>query len=176
MLFASKIIHMPKPTNKTALLQQSQANYQRLIDLLATYSDESLVHNTFKGAALYQNVRDVLAHLHHWHLLFLGWYEEGMQGNKPAMPAKGYTWRTVPALNKVIWEQYLSTDLATIRPLFHTSYQQVQACMTQHSNEELFTKKYYAWTGSTSLGAYLISCTVSHHAWAYKKIKKTLPH
>lgn len=167
---------MPKPTSKTALLEQSQTNYQHLNDLLATYSQESLAHNTFEGAALYQNVRDVLAHLHHWHLLFLGWYKKGMQGIKPAMPAEGYTWRTVPDLNKTIWEQYLSIDLVTVQGLFHDSHQQVQQCILQHSNEELFTKKRYPWTGSTSLGAYLISSTVSHYAWAYKKIKKTLPH
>lgn len=167
---------MPKPTNKTKLLEQSQTNYQRLNDLLGTYSEKSLIQNTFEGAALYQNVRDVLAHLHHWHLLFLGWYEKGMQGIKPTMPAEGYTWRTVPELNKAIWEQYLTADLATVRHWLDVSYQQVQQCILQHSNEELFTKKHYPWTGSTSLGAYLISNTSSHYAWAYKKIKKTLPH
>lgn len=167
---------MPRPKNKTDLLQQSQANYQRILDILATYSDESLINNTFTDAKLYKNVRDVLAHLHHWHLLFLGWYEKGMNGEKPAMPAEGYTWRTLPDLNKVIWEQYLNRDLATVRPLFENSHQQVQACIERHSDEELFTKKLYPWTGSTSLGAYLVSCTVSHYDWAYKKIKKTLPH
>lgn len=169
-------LHMPKPTNKTELLTQSQGNYQRILDILATYSDESLLYNTFNDTKLFRNVRDVLAHLHHWHLMFLGWYEKGMNGEKPAMPAEGYTWRTLPDLNKAIWEQYLETDLATVRALFEDSHQQVQACIESHSDEELFTKKLYGWTGSTSLGAYLISNTASHYAWAYKKIKKTLPH
>ncbi|MEL6140134.1 MAG: ClbS/DfsB family four-helix bundle protein, partial [Bacteroidota bacterium] len=30
----------------------------------------------------------------------------------------------------------------------------------------------YAWTGTTSLGAYLISSTSSHYDWAYKLIKR----
>ena len=35
-------------------------------------------------------------------------------------------------------------------------------------------KKKYKWTGSTSLGAYLVSATSSHYDWAYKLIKKCL--
>lgn len=167
---------MPQPTSKTALLEQSQHHYQQLQELLTTYSKESLENNTFIKATLYQNVRDVLAHLHHWHLLFLGWYQVGMQGKKPAMPAEGYTWRTVPALNVVIWEQYREQPLEEVQDLLQASHQQIMACIEWHSNQELLEKKYYPWTGSTSLGAYLTSSTISHYKWAYKKIKKTLPH
>jgi hypothetical protein len=42
----------------------------------------------------------------------------------------------------------------------------------QHSDQELFEKKKYAWTGTTSLGAYLISATSSHYDWATKLIKR----
>lgn len=167
---------MPKPTNKTELLTQSQDHYQQLQELLSTYSKESLENHTFTNAALYQNVRDVLAHLHHWHLLFLGWYEVGMQGQQPDMPAEGYTWRTLPALNVQIWEQYKEVELKQVQGLLEASHQQVLACIELHSNQELMEKKYYSWTGSTSLGAYLISSTISHYKWAYQKIKRTLPH
>ncbi|HOP45228.1 MAG TPA: ClbS/DfsB family four-helix bundle protein, partial [Flavobacteriales bacterium] len=40
--------------------------------------------------------------------------------------------------------------------------------------EELFEKKRYRWTGSTSLGAYLVSATSSHYDWALKLIQKVL--
>lgn len=167
---------MPKPKNKKELLEQSQDSFEQLQGLLATYSTSSLENKLFTNAALYKNVRDVLAHMHHWHLLFLGWYEIGMQGQKPQMPAEGYTWRTVPALNEVIWKQYNNKELQKIQGLFETSHQEIMACIELHSNRELFEKKYYHWTGSTSLGAYITSATVSHYKWAHKKIKKTLPH
>ena len=41
-------------------------------------------------------------------------------------------------------------------------------------DDELFEKKRYKWTGSTSLGAYLVSATSSHYDWAFKLIKKCL--
>jgi hypothetical protein len=46
------------------------------------------------------------------------------------------------------------------------------ALIEAHGDEELFTKKRYAWTGSTSLGAYLVSATSSHYDWATKKLRK----
>ncbi|MEM7107806.1 MAG: ClbS/DfsB family four-helix bundle protein [Bacteroidota bacterium] len=42
----------------------------------------------------------------------------------------------------------------------------------EHSEEELFEKKRYKWTGTTSLAAYLISATSSHYDWALKLMKK----
>jgi hypothetical protein len=44
----------------------------------------------------------------------------------------------------------------------------------KHTDEELFEKKKYPWTGSTSLGAYFISATCSHYLWAYDLIRKWL--
>ena len=41
----------------------------------------------------------------------------------------------------------------------------------RYSNEELFTKKYFNWTGTTDLGSYFVSTTSSHYDWAIKKIK-----
>ena len=42
---------------------------------------------------------------------------------------------------------------------------------SEYSNEELFTKKYFNWTGTTDLGSYFVSTTSSHYDWAIKKIK-----
>jgi len=53
-----------------------------------------------------------------------------------------------------------------------SSFNELQDIIRKHSNEELFEKKRYKWTGTTSLGAYLVSATSSHYDWAYKLIKK----
>ena len=42
----------------------------------------------------------------------------------------------------------------------------------RHNDEELFVKKRYAWTGTTTLGSYFISATSSHYDWALKLITK----
>lgn len=162
---------MPRPKTKTELETLSQQNYQRLIDLINTFT-ETEQETEFPKGYLNRNIRDVLAHLHHWHLLLADWYKVGMKGQKPTMPAQGYTWKTTAGLNKKIQKQYSETDLPKVKILVDISHNILHKMMARHSNEELFQKKYYPWTGSTSLGAYLVSATSSHYDWAYKLIKK----
>jgi hypothetical protein len=162
---------MPRPKTKDELLELSQKNFSKLNELVDSYSLEEQ-NAEFPAGTMNRNIRDVLAHLHHWHLMMLEWYEIGMKGEKPEMPAKGYTWKTVPELNRKIWEKYRNVELKKVREDLNQSYQQLQKVIEQHSNEELFEKKRYKWTGTTSLGSYLISATSSHYDWAYKLIKK----
>lgn len=164
---------MPRPKTKEELLLASQTNFEKLNAFVNALS-ESERNTTFSEGSLNRNIRDVLAHLHHWHLLFLEWYRTGMAGKKPEMPAKGYTWKATPALNKFINQKYEEVPLEKVRQLLNNSFLDLQKIIEQHSNEELFEKKRYHWTGSTSLGAYLISATSSHYAWAHKLITKSL--
>lgn len=166
---------MARPTNKTDLLMLSNSNYLQLnefIDLLS----EKQKKQEFQQGMMNRNIRDVLAHLHHWHIMFLEWYKTGMKGLKPDMPAKGYTWKDTPLLNKAIWQKYQTTELSKVRSLLLKSFSEIQEIMEKHSNEELFEKKKYRWTGSTSLGAYLVSATSSHYDWALKLIRKAYSH
>lgn len=59
-----------------------------------------------------------------------------------------------------------------VKKLLDSSFIAIQNLIETHSDEELFEKKKYQWTGTTSLGAYLISATSSHYDWAYKLIRK----
>lgn len=76
-----------------------------------------------------------------------------------------------PDLNKKIREDYHDYSLGEIMLVLDESYKDVQKLIRRHSNNELL-KKYFKWTGSTSLGAYMVSATSSHYDWAYKLIKK----
>ncbi|WP_428236249.1 ClbS/DfsB family four-helix bundle protein [Gracilimonas sp.] len=162
---------MARPKTKKELKELSKQNFAKLNHLIDSYSAEEQ-NAEFPEGTMNRNIRDVLAHLHHWHLMMLDWYEVGMKGEKPEMPAKGHTWKTTPELNKEIWTKYRNVELNKIREDLSLSYLKLQEIITQHSNEELFEKKRFKWTGSTSLGAYLISATSSHYDWALKLIKK----
>jgi len=162
---------MPRPKSKDELLHLSQFNFEKLNDYVDSFP-KAEQHAEFPQGTMNRNIRDVLAHLHHWHLMMLDWYEVGMKGEKPDMPGKGYTWKTTPALNRWIWEKYSDTDLKKVRKILQDSYEQLQAVIQAHTNDELFEKKRYKWTGTTSLGSYLVSATSSHYDWAYKLIRK----
>ena len=162
---------MARPKSKSDLLELSNKNFQKLFDFIEEKSKEEQLKEFPKGT-MNRNIRDVLAHLHDWHLMMLEWHKVGMSGEKPEMPAKGYTWKTTPELNKWIWEKHQNIELKKAKSLLKKSFKNVQKIIEKHSNEELFEKKRYKWTGSTSVGAYLISATSSHYDWAFKLIKK----
>jgi hypothetical protein len=164
---------MPRPKTKKELLALSQANYKKLIEFVES-SGEIIGKIEFPKGYLNRNIKDVLAHLHHWHSLLLEWYETGMAGKKPDIPSLGYTWETLPDLNRAIQKKYENASFMEVRKLLDASYDSVQELIEKHSDEELFEKKKYKWTGSTSLGSYLISVTSSHYDWAYKLIGKAL--
>lgn len=162
---------MPRPDNKKDLLTLSQKNFKDLNDFVDSFAEEDQ-NKEFSEGTMNRNFRDVLAHLHHWHLMMIEWYTIGMKGDKPEMPAKGYTWKTTPELNRKIWETYRTKELKAVRTLLDQSFQDVQNITRNHTNEELFEKKKYKWTGSTSLGSYLVSASSSHYDWALKLMKK----
>ncbi|MFC3881080.1 ClbS/DfsB family four-helix bundle protein [Algoriphagus namhaensis] len=162
---------MPRPKTKVQLLAQSHENFQKLLDYINALSKEDQLTD-FHGETMNRNIRDVLAHLHHWHLMMLEWYQIGMSGQKPEMPAKGYTWKTTSDMNKWILEKYQKSNLNEVKNAFLKSHEEIRALIEKHSDEELFKKKRYHWTGSTSLAAYLISATSSHYDWGLKLIKK----
>lgn len=162
---------MPRPKSKSELLNLSNENFKKLNDFIDQKSKEDQLKEFPKGT-MNRNIRDVLAHLHHWHLMVLDWCKVGLSGGKPDMPAKGYTWKTTPDLNRWIFEKYQDVELEKAKSLLNKSFKEVQKIIEKHSDQELFEKKKYKWTGSTSVGAYLVSATSSHYDWAFKLIKK----
>jgi hypothetical protein len=82
---------------------------------------------------------------------------------KPAIPAEGYTWINYTGLNHEIYNKYKGTELKRAIIIFKKSHKDVMTLIEKHNDEELFTKKKYTWTGTTSLGAFLLSSTSSHY-------------
>lgn len=162
---------MARPKTKTELLDASKKQFDGLFKEIDTLGAEAK-RGTFPFEDRDRNIRDVLIHLHEWHNMMETWYEVGMSGQKPAIPKEGYTFKTLPALNLEIWKAYQDTDLESAEGLLKESHLRMMELIRAHTDEELFTKRYYPWTNTTSLGSYLISSTSSHYDWAIKKIKK----
>ena len=175
---------MPRARNKADLLKSAQNNYTILMDMISKMSENQL--NTpfdFSGDASKKeahwsrdkNVRDVLIHLYEWHQLMLKFIENnaGKTDSKTAisfLPSE-YSWKTYGAMNVMFWNRHQKTSLDSAKQMLADSHKKTMALAEKFSDEELFTKKYFPWTGTTDLGSYFVSTTASHYDWAIKKIK-----
>lgn len=160
---------MARPTTRDELLRASDDGLQAVWDRAAALPAGSRWEDPDDRDRC---VRDVVAHLREWQRMMLTWYDDGMAGRTPVMPAPGHTWRTLPVLNAQIWARYQDTTEQEVRDGLAETHARLRAIITSHTDDELFVKKCYPWTGSTSLGSYLVSATSSHYAWAETKLRR----
>lgn len=162
---------MPRPQNKQDLELLSEKNFSDLFELINSLSEKDQeVDFSFEDRD--KNIRDVLVHLYEWHKLLLHWIEKNTKGEQVPFLPEPYTWKTYGEMNIKFWEQHQKTPYKDAIIMLKESHNQVMKCIQIFSDEELFTKKYYSWTGTTSLWSYCVSATSSHYDWAIKKIKK----
>ncbi|MDR2222174.1 MAG: ClbS/DfsB family four-helix bundle protein [Flavobacteriaceae bacterium] len=162
---------MARPTTKEQLLELGNVNFDKLFFLIESMSDQQQ-QATFAFEDRDRNIRDVLIHLYEWHQLLLDWINANQKGVSKSFLPELYNWKTYPAMNIVFWEKHQTTPLREAIVLIKQSHVVVMRIIASFTTEELFTKKYYSWTGSTSLGSYCVSSTSSHYDWAIKKIKQ----
>lgn len=165
---------MARPQDKASLLEQAQVNYDKLQQLIAQFSPEQQA-GTFPFEDRDRNLRDVLIHLYEWHQLLLNWVTANRVAETvtPFLP-KPYNWKNYGEMNVGFWQQHQKTPLSDAKQMLAQSHQEVIQLITGFTDEELFTKKYFSWTGTTSLGSYCVSATASHYDWAMKKLKRYL--
>ncbi|NLO70903.1 MAG: ClbS/DfsB family four-helix bundle protein [Porphyromonadaceae bacterium] len=172
---------MARATTKADLITAGNGQFEKLCKLIDTMSDE-LQNATFSSEMASagkeahwsrdKNLRDVLVHLYEWHQLLLNWITANCRGNRKAFLPEPYNWKTYPAMNFQFWKKHQNTSLDNAKTLLKKSHQEVMALIESFSNDELFAKNKFDWTGTSTLGAYCVSATSSHYDWAMKKIKK----
>ncbi|GAE16462.1 ClbS/DfsB family four-helix bundle protein [Bacteroides pyogenes] len=171
---------MARATTKTDLIIAANGQFDRLCKIIEQMSDElqnaAFAHEMAAAGkethwSRDKNLRDVLVHLHEWHKLLLNWIESNRAGDaKPFLP-EPYNWKTYPAMNVEFWEKHQKTSLIDAKNMLMESHKKVMALIETFSNDELFAKNTFAWTGTSTLGAYCVSATSSHYDWAMKKLK-----
>lgn len=174
---------MPRPTTKTDLIETANGQYNKLCSLIDTMTEEEQ-HAVLDYGDGFQrkeahwkrdkNLRDVLVHLYEWHQLLLNWVESNQNGDpKPFLPAP-YNWKTYGQMNVGFWEKNQDTPYEDSKAMLQESHSKVIDMIETFSNDELFAKAHFSWTGNNTLGSYCVSTTSSHYEWAMKKIKQYL--
>ena len=171
---------MARPTTKKDLIEAANSNFEKLWKSIDSMTDNEL--NTefdFSGDLKKKeahwkrdkNLRDILIHLYEWHQLLLNWVQSNMTGNKKDFLPEPYNWRTYGEMNVEFWEKHQKTKLENAKEMLKESHRAVVEIIRPFSNDELFSKQIFDWTGTTTLGSYCVSATASHYDWATKKLK-----
>lgn len=171
---------MARATTKADLVTSANGQFEKMWKLIDTMSDERQNATFGKEMATAgkeahwsrdKNLRDILVHLYEWHLLLLNWIKDNISGeHKPFLP-EPYNWKTYPTMNVEFWKKHQSTPLTEAKAKLKESHKDVMALIETLSNEQLFARGVFDWTGTSTLGAYCVSATASHYDWAIKKIK-----
>ncbi len=161
---------MPRPTTKQGLLVAANREFDKLWKLVDSMPHEVQVAEfTFEGRD--RNIRDVLVHLYEWHQLLLKWTRSNISGQAANFIPEPYNWKTYMQMNMELWKQNQHIPLEEAKSMLRGSHAEVIKLIDNFTDEELFTKKFFPWTGTTNLGSYCISATSSHYDWAIKKLK-----
>lgn len=157
------------------LLARNDDEYRQLKELVERVREAGRIDEVFAGETRERSIRDVLAHLLAWHLLLEGWYEDGMIGGSPAIPADGYTWHELDALNLVLRDQWQDLRLGDVERRLDASHAGLQRLVATHTDEELFNGTTYPWTRGYRLGEFCLECGGNHYRWAREAILAGLP-
>jgi hypothetical protein len=119
---------VPRPTTRTDLLSAGAEEFDRLQTMLDVV-EPGLADDVEWQAPIEdrsRNPRDVLTHVHAWHLMVADWCRKGDVGDTPEVPGGGHTWREIPAINDVIWERFRGTSyeppVSSLPPATTTSW------------------------------------------------------
>jgi hypothetical protein len=117
---------------------------------------------------------DHLVHLAEWERLLFGWYEAGMRGEEPPVPAEGFGWADMDALNRQMLEAHRGeTPEHALADWTETSGRLIG--FTQAISEtDLFVAGRFKWTGRETLASFVFECGANHYRWSCREIKKGL--
>lgn len=160
---------MGRRLRKKELLQEILLERTALDDNLALLTKRQMtVAGVTRGG---WSVKDILAHLVEWQQMNFDWYEAGLRGEKPAMPAPGFTLRELPRLNEMIYRKHHRRPLQDVLHDYQTNHERTVALIETIPDEDLVTLGRFSWTGpSWTLSDYLRASTAAHYLWARTRI------
>ena len=171
---------MPRAATKSELIAAADAQWGKLWGMIDSIPGgaQSVVLNFGEDPKQKEahwkrdkNMRDVLVHLYEWHQLLLNWTASNLSGEAKPFLLEPYNWKTYGEMNVEFWKKHQSTLYENAETMLRGSHNKVLALIEKFSDAELFEKKHFTWTGTSTLGSYCVSVTASHYDWAMKKIK-----
>ncbi len=159
---------MSRFTTKAELMRDASDAWARLQDLLASIPDAAKTVEVIDS----MSIKDFLAHRAEWGRMMVGWYREASIVGEPAVPTEQYGWNQLGELNAEIHERFLHVPLDELEGELAAVHAELMQLIEGCTEDELFTRRFYAFTKTSDLATYFTSATGGHYRSAYKHINK----
>lgn len=160
---------MPVPRTKKELLAAIENEYILLKEAIRNLDEKQM---QTPGVCEKWSVKDLMAHLVAWKLMFLGWYRKGLRGENFKTPADDLKWNQTPILNERIYQQWKDEPLEKILHDFDTTHLEMVKLANSLPEEQLFQKYLYPWMNTVYLARWIDAQTGMHYRWARILIRK----
>ena len=159
---------MGKFTSKQQFVDEIVKERTKLQDLLDRIPAEDKLSEVTDG----MSVKDFLAHRTEWGRMMIRWLHEAREGRTPAVPTERFKWNQLKELNAEIHDRFELMPLDQVEREFDSVHDRLLRLVRSTTEDELFTKQYYTFTGSSDLVTYLNSATASHYRSARRHIQR----
>jgi len=166
---------MSRPTNKVDLIAFSQQTYQELMDFIYSLSEKAR-YQTFKTRDRDKNIRDLIYHLHAWHMKLIEWFQIEREGGTPILPSPGYTWDDMEEINEMFYEDCQTYTLDHTLNLIEKSHQDLLKLIDTYDEEVLCTAGHFKWAGKAPVSNLIDAIMAHHYEWGLSTLKKLYKH
>jgi hypothetical protein len=169
-----------KYKNKADFFERTNEEWSKLQSLIDDLTDDQIKKvpsqrtGSMEKSGDSWSAKDILMHLYEWHNMAYGWYEQGLKNDKVIMPAPGYKWSELPALNKKIYDTYKDTSVEQSKKKVKATHLKLINLIKSLSEEQFLEPGQYKWTTKYSLSTYLAGTLGAHYKWAHDTIKKNI--
>jgi hypothetical protein len=160
---------MPKIKTKKELLSAIENEYHLLKEIIRDLDAKQM---QTPGVCDKWSIKDLVAHLVAWKLMFLGWYRRGLKGENFQTPADDLKWNQTPILNERIYQQWKDEPLEKVLRDFETTHTEMVKLTNSLPEEQLFQMNLYPWMRTTLLVRWIDAQTSMHYRWARNLIRK----
>jgi len=161
---------MGRVSTKADLVAATVRDRDELLRLLASLSPEQLNRPGPYG----WSAKDHVSHLSDWERLFMAWFDAGSRGEEQQLPAPGYNWATMDALNREMFLRHTGESYAQVMAEWQDSNGRMLWLLDWIPEPDLFAVGRYEWTGRGTLAAFADECGAKHYRWAATEIKRGL--
>lgn len=160
---------MSAATTKQELQEVTKKEYDKLAKLLAKVDAETAMAKDDDIS-----IKDTVAHRAHWIGLFIGWYTDGVAGERVFFPAEGYKWNDLKRYNADLRATQNDLNWQAAVLMLETANQQLVSFIDALTNDDLYGGPMAGANNKWTPGRWAEAAGPSHYRSAAKYIRARL--